>query len=119
MEAAARSVDLLSPASVLESNSRLAASGPARAPGAVPGTVVSFTVKEGYHYGRSDCSSTPCVLLYRYMQRLLIVAAYQGDMNRFYLFPVNGTLVLATVVGRPDQFQRLLPQAEAIVGGAL
>jgi len=88
-----------------------------KASGTASGTVVEFTVKDGYHYGTSTCARTPCVLLFRHKPN--IVAAYQGDMNRFYLFPVNGTLVLASVVGPPEQFQRLLPQAETIIAGAL
>jgi hypothetical protein len=48
-----------------------------------------------------------------------IIAAYQGDANHFYAFPVTGVLVLATLVGPPDQVQRILPKAEAIVTSAL
>src|SRR5207248_1720827 len=85
----------------LEGHPRLAVSGTGAVGGRYPGTKVSFTVKDGYPYASSggECSRTRCVLLFRHMGTRKIVAAYEGDANHFYLLPVNGALVLASVAG--------------------
>jgi hypothetical protein len=85
------------------------------------GTAVDFSVipEKAYHYGAAECARTPCVLLFRSSSREKIIAAYQGDANRFYFLPRGKQLVVATISGPLAQLERLLPQAEAIVNSAL
>jgi hypothetical protein len=83
------------------------------------GWVADFTVANGYNYSNSQsnnrCATVQCVLLFRTSAEEQVIAAYSGDRNRFYLFPMGNRLLLITISAPADRYAHFADEVQAVL----